>query len=134
MRFATIALMLLLPACSKGAAGAGDADQAGPHTEMIDSRIACALAGAKDFTPACTRDVLHEGGKEFWVIHHPDGGFRRFQMLESGTIIATADGAFEVQAARVGGELEVKVGDDRYRFPAAPEPKAPESTASASAL
>ncbi len=131
MRFATIVLLLLLPACSKGAEGGSSDGQSPPKAESSDKPVPCALAGAKDFTPVCTLDVLREGGKEFWVLHHPDGGFRRFQILENGTIIATADGAFEVQAARAGGELEVKVGDDRYRFPAAPEAKTPEGSASA---
>ena len=122
MRFATIMLqLLLLSACSKGGMGSDQAEQSSTMAEKTEKQIHCALAGAKDFTPVCTLDALHENGKEIWVLHHPDGGFRRFQILESGTIIATADGAIEVKAARVGSELEVNVGDDRYRFPAAPE-------------
>ena len=119
--FAAIALLLVLPGCSKGAAGASGSEQSAPQAEITDSRVACAVGGAKVFTPVCTLDALHEANKEIWVVHHPDGGFRRFQILDNGKIIATADGAFEVQAARVGSELEVKVGDDRYRFPATPE-------------
>ena len=57
------------------------------------------------------------------------GAFRRFQIIDNGTRIATADGAWEVQTARVGAELEVRVADDAYRFPAAPE--APVANASA---
>ncbi len=122
MHFATILLpLLLLSACSRGGTGSDQAEQSSTLAEKTERQIPCALAGSKDFTPVCTLDAPHENGKEFWVLHHPDGGFRRFQILENGTIIATADGAFEVNAAHVGSELEVTVGDDRYRFPAAPE-------------
>ena len=58
------------------------------------------------------------------IVRHPDGGFRRFVLIDGGTRIATADGVAEVQAMRVGPDLEVTVGQDRYRFPAAQKPDA----------
>ncbi|MEO7247649.1 MAG: hypothetical protein ABIW31_04275 [Novosphingobium sp.] len=129
---AALPLLLSLSSCSKSGAGTAGEGQSAPAAEKTDNHVPCALGGAAQFAPVCTRDQLHQGDKEIWVLHHPDGGFRRFQIIANGTRIATADGAFEVQAKRMGGDLEVRVGDDRYRFPAAPEARPPESTASAS--
>lgn len=123
--------LLLLAACSKGAAGSSSATVAEQNEVAApeDNHVPCALGGAKEFTPVCTREIAQVDGKEMWTIRGPNGGFRRFQIIDNGTRIATADGAWEVQAARVGAELEVRVGDDAYRFPAAPE--APVANASA---
>jgi hypothetical protein len=41
----------------------------------------------------------------------------------------TADRADEVQAARVGADLEMRVAHNRYLFAAVPEPKASVSDA-----
>ena len=116
--------LLLLAACSKGAAGGSSAATVAEQNEVAepeDNHVPCALGGAKEFKPDCTREIAQVDGKEMWTIRGPNGGFRRFQIIDNGTRIATADGAWEVQAARVGNELEVRVGDDSYRFPAAPE-------------
>jgi len=115
--------LLLLAACSKGAGGSSAATVAEQNevAEPADNHVPCALGGAKEFKPDCTREIAQIDGKEMWTIRAPNGGFRRFQIIDNGTRIATADGAWELQAARVGNELEVRVGDDSYRFPAAPE-------------
>ncbi|MFM5930388.1 MAG: hypothetical protein ACKOPQ_05725, partial [Novosphingobium sp.] len=89
-----------------------------------DMSVACALGGAKTFGRTCIREISRDDVGEVWIIRHPDGGFRRFVLIDGGTRIATADGDKEVTTERVGGELEVRVEADRYRFPAAPEPSA----------
>lgn len=105
--------LVLVTACSKESTGQGGTAE--------DNHVPCALAGAQDFTPTCTREKSRVDGAEVWLIRHPDGGFRRFEIVDNGKRIATADGAWEVQAGRVGAELEVRVANDRYRFPAAAE-------------
>ncbi len=90
------------------------------------------LDGAKAFAPACTREVTKGPDGETWIVRHPDGGFRRFVLIEGGSRIATADGAEEVRAERVGADLEVRVAGNRYLFPAAPEPRTGASDAPAS--
>jgi hypothetical protein len=123
----TLVPLLLLAACSKGAGGSSAATVAEQNEVAApeDNHVPCALGGAKEFKPDCTREIAQVDGKEMWTIRSPGGGFRRFQIIDDkdsgGTRIATADGAWEVQAVRVGNELEVRVGDDSYRFPAAPE-------------
>jgi len=122
------AISLLLIA-ALGACGKGDADTtAMPATGSPeaaageDNSVPCALAGAAEFKADCTLEKSATGGQEIWVVRHPDGGFRRFAIVANGTRIATADGSEEVAAKRVGSELEVRVGEDRYRFPASSEP------------
>lgn len=111
-RAATV-MVLTLAACSKG-------KQAQPEpapTKKEENHVSCAPAGARDFTPACTREIGRGPDGETWVIRHPNGSFRRFVLIDQGRRIATADGADEVVATRVGGDLEVRVANDRYRFP-----------------
>lgn len=121
----------LLAACSKAETSGTNASHQDEQPEVqSDSKVPCALAGAKDFAPVCTLEQTNRDGAELWIVRHPDGGFRQFQIIDNGTRIASADGAFEVVAKRVGGDLEVRVGDDRYRFPAAPQPKPNSSDAS----
>lgn len=104
--------LLALAACSgKPAAGSPDDPEA--------ERIACALADAKTFTSACVVERSQEQGKPVITIHHPDGGFRRFEVLADGHSFATLDGADAVEVTANGKDTEITVGDDHYLFPAA---------------
>lgn len=87
-----------------------------PQGEAID----CALAGAADFERVCTYE--HLVADQQVVIWHPDGGFRRFDLLPGGAGVASSDGAEQVIQGIMGGKLEVTVGDDRYRLPTRPVP------------
>ncbi len=127
MRAAFLSPLILLAACSsegEAQAGSSAAAKAEAAAEPEDNSIACALAGAKSFGRTCSREISRDDVGEVWIVRHPDGGFRRFVLIDGGTRIATADGDKEVATQRVGGELEVRVEGDRYRFPAAPEPVA----------
>ena len=53
-------------------------------------------------------------------MRHADGGFRRFEQLADGAGLAVYDGADAAEQDLVDGTLEVRVGGDRYRFPARP--------------
>jgi hypothetical protein len=119
-RTAALVLGLALAACSRGE----DAGNGGAGKQAAGDPIRCAIGGAQAFASDCTREVDSGPDGEVWVISHPDGSFRRFVLIDGGTRIATADGADEVQAERVGADLEVRVAGNRYLFPAAPEPKA----------
>lgn len=116
--------IVFLTACLAGCSP-GQPEKANATAEQAasleDNRIPCALGGAKDFAPDCTREVTKGPDGETWIVRHADGGFRRFVLIDNGARIATADGADEVQAERVGADLEVRVAGERYRFPAAPE-------------
>ena len=111
MRISSALLALVLvSACS------GGTESEEPQGEAID----CALAGAAEFERVCTYEELLE--EQQVVIWHPDGGFRRFDLLPGGAGVASADGAEQVIQGIMGGMLEVTVGDDRYRLPTAPMP------------
>lgn len=113
---ALLALAVALAACSDNgqSASAAAADD--------DSKIACALAGAKQFTRVCTIERVQADGKLTLVVRHPDGGFRRFEVLTDGRGVRVADGSEQAETALVGSDLEVVVGADAYRFPATRKP------------
>lgn len=86
--------------------------------EPTGRKIDCALAGATEFEPVCTLEDA-DGEGEF-VIHHPDGGFRRFSLDSEGGIAVT-DGADELIGSGNGDEggVAFAVGPDRYVVPPA---------------
>lgn len=98
-----------LSACSQSPDAEGE-----PTGQKID----CAVAGAAEFEKVCTLDKVGEEGE--FVIHHPDGGFRRFTVDYDRGIAAT-DGADELVDAGNGaqGGIAFAVGPDRYIVPPA---------------
>jgi hypothetical protein len=78
-----------------------------PEGDTVD----CAIGDAADLAPVCTLERAGEG----FVVHHPDGSFRRF----------TRDAASGALVPRDGAEVLVPAGDsfavgpDRYRIPPA---------------
>lgn len=110
MRWAAGLALLPLAACSP------DARETPPPDP--DSLIECALAGATTFVRDCAVERSRAEGGLVLVVHHPDGGFRRFDVLTDGHGLAAADGADEARIAVHGEGIEVAVGPDRYRFPA----------------
>jgi hypothetical protein len=80
--------------------------------------IACALAGSDTFERVCKVERAPEGDTLFLVVRHPDGGFRRFEVLKDGHGLAIADGADEATLAVQGEFLAATVASDRYLFPA----------------
>lgn len=108
------ALALLLAAgCSAQESDASDT-AAAPDGEVI----ACAIAGANDYSRACGVERSLEGSTPILTVRHPDGGFRRFEVMPDGSGLAAADGAEPARVTFASDEMEVAVGADRYRFPA----------------
>ncbi|WP_260923052.1 hypothetical protein [Novosphingobium sp. 9] len=105
--------MAILPFAA-GCSRSGDTDVAAVGQDTI----ACAVGGEKAFKPDCTVQRVEVGGQLSLVVHHPDGGFRRFEVMQDGSGIAVADGALSASTRLSDGKLEVRVGSDRYRFPA----------------
>jgi hypothetical protein len=102
----------LLAACSSSA------DDKPPATASGDEHIACALDGAQKFSNCCAVERVQQDGKLYLVVQRPDGGFRRFEVLNDGRGLAVADGSQQAKTRLAGDTLEVTVGADRYRFPA----------------
>lgn len=87
-----------------------------PEGEVIE----CAIGAGAEFSPDCLYDYQADARQA--VIWHPDGGFRRFNLLPGGAGVASTDGAEQVIQGLMGGQLEVTVGEDRYRLPTTPVP------------
>jgi len=104
----TATFALFLGACAEG-------ENSAPATNMVS----CALAGAASFAQDCTMERAEADGERFVVLRHPDGGFRRFQLGVPGSGLITADGMEEAEITQLDGQVEVRVGADRYRLPIA---------------
>lgn len=110
-RLPCLAACLLLAACGDGSDN--------PASQTAAERIECALAGGKSFERGCTTETMPGEKGRMLVVHHPDGGFRRFNILTDGRGLAPADG-FDETSIKIlgGGMIEVRSGDDMYRLPA----------------
>jgi hypothetical protein len=109
--YSALALFLAVAAC-------GEEVSPPPPGDMVD----CAIGGAAELTQVCTLEQV--AGTQDFVIHHPDGGFRRFTYDAASGDIATFDGAESVTTTSAdGGVVQFQVGADRYELvsePAAP--------------
>lgn len=102
-------MVLPLAACS----GA----QEPPAAAQGGETIACALAGSDAMKPVCAVERDKTGTGLVLVVHHPDGGFRRFDVETDGSGLKPSDGADRAVTRLEGDQLEVRVGTDRYLFP-----------------
>lgn len=84
-----------------------------------DGKIECALAGTDAFERVCTTEQIAANGQVVLVIRHPDGGFRRFNVLTDGRGLEPADGFDETRIRLLDdSSIELTSGDDKYRLPA----------------
>ncbi len=90
------------------------------------AKVSCALGDEQQFTDSCTLQRLVGSERTTIVLGRGDVGFRRFVMTADGRGLITADGAEPARVSIVGdAEVEVAVGDDRYRLPATIQGAAP---------
>lgn len=82
--------------------------------------IECALGPGAELVPVCLYEIKEEDRE--LIIWHPDGGFRRFDLLPGGAGVASTDGAEDVIQGVMGGSWEITVGQDRYRIPINSQP------------
>ena len=104
LRIFSLGFCLALAACSDASAP--------PPGESI----ACAIGEGAEFAEVCTLEVA-EGAT--FVIHHPDGEFRRFTWTDIPDVLAPADGAEPINdlfIERATGRIELRVGGDAYRI------------------
>ena len=81
--------------------------------------IECAIGAGVEMGPDCIGEQIAGTDGAFFVIHHPDGSFRRFEMLPDDAGIGLADGAGVLSQEMDGDELLISVDDARYRLPIA---------------
>ncbi|PEQ10253.1 hypothetical protein B2G71_23280 [Novosphingobium sp. PC22D] len=106
----------LAPVLFAFAAACSSASEA-PEVAEGEEHVACAVAGASEMKPVCAVERSELDGKLSLVVRHPDGAFRRFDVLSDGRGLAVTDGADEAQTTLEGDKLAVTVGEDRYLFP-----------------
>ncbi|MEY4237738.1 MAG: hypothetical protein RL339_339 [Pseudomonadota bacterium] len=115
----TLALvpLVVLSACADPAPGEGGV--------VASEQVWCALGGARDFTQDCTLERSTEEGRPAFVVHHPDGKFRRLLASADGQSLLAADGADQSQSALKQDRWEVILGDDRYVVPVKADARRP---------
>lgn len=123
-RISNLALVLLLAGCGQSEKSNGPAPLAQPQGSAAAEapaeppRTVCAVDGAAELTAVCDRELV-DGEL---TLRHPDGGFRRFQIVTDGRGLVAADGAEAARVTLIGTTLiEVSIAGDRYRLPAAVE-------------
>lgn len=91
-------------------AGCGGSENLPPPGDEVE----CAIGAGAALSPVCT---LERTGDEF-ILHHPDGGFRRLSRDPSTGALAARDGA-EPLVPEAGQQKAVQfsIGADRYRIP-----------------
>jgi hypothetical protein len=78
--------------------------------------VECAIGAGAELSAVCVLEQV--AGSPDVVIHHPDGGFRRFVRDAATGGIVPLDGAEPlVPQASEPGSLQFAVGVDRYRIP-----------------
>jgi len=122
MRISSIvASALLLTACENRPDNAvlAEAEERAAAHAGDDGKIECAINGASNFTRDCYTERLSGEGGATMIIRHPDGGFRRFNILTDGHGLEAADGFDQASVAIVeDGKILVTVGPDQYLLPA----------------
>ncbi len=121
--FSVIVLALTVSGCgdskqaTKFALDEAEAQAAGAAAE--DGRIACAVTGATQFSRSCQLEQGQTAAGLILTVRHPDGGFRRLQVVKDGRGVIAADGADRaIVTLRDTNEIEVALAGDRYRLPA----------------
>lgn len=119
MRIFSPLILLLVVSCGESETSNGPAPPqvagGGAAVDVVPPKTLCAFGENASFERLCDRELV-EG---ILTIRHPDGGFRRFQIVTDGRGLIAADGAEPATVATVGTDMiEVKVAGDRYRLPA----------------
>ncbi len=126
-RFLCVAL-LLLAGC--GPQPRDKAEEAGEQANReamanAEGKILCAPHGATGFSRVCTIDRTPTQDGLYLTIRQPSGGFRRLLVTRDGRGVIAADGAEASIVTPIGeNEIEVAIGNDRYRLPATVKPAA----------
>lgn len=118
--------LLLLAAASALAGCSGNApSEPESLTGGDESRISCALGDETEFTEQCDSERVQNGDKRELVMRHPDGGFRRFEIVSDGRGLIAADGSEAAVVTPLSdGRIQLSIGGDRYHIPATVKPGA----------
>lgn len=89
----------------------------GPEsTPPEGNTVACAIGEGSEFAEVCTLEPSEEAG--VYLIHSPDGGFRRLMFDPAAGEFGSVDGADELTIIEQDGTFaEFSIAGDRYRVP-----------------
>jgi hypothetical protein len=118
--FVVLVMLGTLACCSNNSDdGLANAEKSASQEAALNGKIECALAGSTKFERICSTDRISGADGQILVIRHPDGGFRRFNILTDGRGLSPAQGFDETKISILAdGMIELKSGDDLYRLPA----------------
>ncbi len=84
-----------------------------------DGKIECAVGGDTLFARVCEIEQAQSDKGLILTVRHPDGGFRRLQVVKDGRGVIAADGADQAKVSITGTkQIEVELAGDHYRLPA----------------
>ena len=114
MRISDFLPLLALAACGQPQQEQARAEEA----RAIESapKFFCASGGG-ELVAACTAERARTDKGWVTTIRHPDGHFRRLLVSDDGRTVTAADGAEPASATPAGDQIEITVGEDRYRLP-----------------
>lgn len=135
--FSAVAVLMALTACgdaptasakiddvatapvAAGAKSLAEAEASAEKAALDDGRVSCAVSGATEFSRSCQIETTETGTGLMLTIRHPDGGFRRLQVVKDGRGVVAADGAERAEVTPLNPrEIEVLLAGNRYRIPA----------------
>jgi hypothetical protein len=94
-------------------------EQTVQQAAVDDGKIACAVSGATVFARVCQIEQSQTEAGLLLTVRHPDGGFRKLQVVKDGRGVIAADGADIAKVTPLAAkEIEVALSGDRYRIPA----------------
>ncbi len=114
--FSSFAVVLLVTACGKPDNDIlAEAEDSAAAQAADDGRIECAINGDSDFSSGCETERLSGENGVTLIVRHPDGGFRRFNVLTDGRGLEAADGSEKARIEIVEDDkILVSVGSDKY--------------------
>jgi hypothetical protein len=115
----TLIASILLISCGSSDESRSDQNAPAKAEAPEDTRVMCALNGAKRFERKCLPQWTESDEGRVLVLRAPDGGFRRLLLTGDGRGFVAADGAEPAEIGRYDDKLiQVTIGEDRYRLPA----------------
>lgn len=114
--FSTCAFLLLVTACGEPDNGVlAEAEDSAAAGAAANGVIECAINGKDAFSKGCQTELLSGENGVTLIVRHPDGGFRRFNVLTDGRGLEAADGSEKAKIEIVNDEqILVSVGSDSY--------------------
>ncbi|KWV93088.1 hypothetical protein [Erythrobacter sp. YT30] len=88
-------------------------------SEAEGERVSCAIGEGVEMSEVCSIEKVASGGADIFLIHHPDGGFRRIAFDLKTQELGVADGADSLRISDQSTDdiTDFMIGSDRYRVP-----------------